>query len=290
MSIGKLKGRNNDLRSRLRRVRARFIGNYPRRPPDFLVIGASRSGTTTLNYMLSSHPEIFVPHGREIHFFNNESRYPAGLLSYMYDFGGYQSEPIIGEVTPDYWEKGLVYPAKSHAAIEVDDDAVRRIARDVPGIKLIVTLRDPVSRIRSTYVKSFLQKKTKSSLEDELSLEAAGKSRLMLIRRSQYHKNIQHILTLFPSHNLKLLIFEEWIRDQGHYASQLFDFLGASTDVKIPNMHKNSFDRYRSGNNKKEPDLEISLPTKKYILEATNDCRSWLESFLDRKLPWESEV
>lgn len=60
-------GRNNKLHHVARQTLTRLRGDYPDRLPDFMVIGATRSGTTTLNRTLGTHPQIFVPKNKELH-------------------------------------------------------------------------------------------------------------------------------------------------------------------------------------------------------------------------------
>ena len=39
--------------------------------PDFIIVGAMKSGTTTLHDMLNTHPDVFIPKG-ELHFFDHD--------------------------------------------------------------------------------------------------------------------------------------------------------------------------------------------------------------------------
>ena len=133
-----------------RAVRRYGAGTAERRVlPTFLVIGAKRGGTTSLWNALLSHPgvlpmfpsaqQIKSPHYFDIFYANGlgwyKSHFPtARAYARATQSLGYR--PAVGEASPYY----LFHPA-----------APERVARAVPGVKLIVLLRDPVSRAYSNY-------------------------------------------------------------------------------------------------------------------------------------------
>lgn len=106
------------------------------RRPDALLIGAPKSGTTSLMKYLNVHPGIWCHPRKELHFFNNHFHW--GTQWYAAQFP--KREEIGGrlrlEATPDYLQ-GLDVPARVRAAL--------------PGVKLIVVLREPLARALSWY-------------------------------------------------------------------------------------------------------------------------------------------
>ena len=70
--------------------------------PNFLCIGAQKSGTTTLYDILKQHPHIFLPDKKELHFFDIESKYQKGVKYYSSYFQGSNSYLSVGEITPIY--------------------------------------------------------------------------------------------------------------------------------------------------------------------------------------------
>ena len=288
LGSSKLQGRNNSLRHRIRRIVTRLRADYPRRMPDFLVIGASRSGTTTLNRILGSHPEVFVPAG-ELHYFDNDALYAPDLAGYRGLFGGYTGQPVIGEVTPSYCDKGALYDARGKMCTGLDDDPIRRIARAMPDVRLVMSLRDPLSRIRSMYLKNFSQGKFSYSLQEALELERSGIPVVRFLGRSDYKANVENILAHFPRENLKIMIFEEWTRDQARAIPDLFAFLGASPDVALKPVASNDAGRYRKAEDTRTPDPDVSTETRRKLIEDTRESTVWLEKFLGRELPWAKE-
>lgn len=96
-----------------------------------------KAGTTSFFTWLCAHPRIVPPRRKEIHFF--DARYDRGLAWYRRCFPPIWSTPagaVTGEATPKY----LYHP-----------DVPGRVARDLPGVRAIALLRDPVARALSHY-------------------------------------------------------------------------------------------------------------------------------------------
>jgi hypothetical protein len=114
--------------------------------PGLLIVGAERCGTTSLFNLLRQHPAVFsatLPR-KEVHYF--DYKYHLGLAWYRCHFpltargqlaGRHAGAPPVAfEATPNY----MFHPA-----------APERIARDLPGVKLLVMVRDPVERAYSAH-------------------------------------------------------------------------------------------------------------------------------------------
>jgi hypothetical protein len=103
------------------------------RLPDFIAIGPPRTGTTWLYRALGGH--VGLPHDtKETDFFS--AHYAKGMEWYLEFFRDCAAGLPIGEISPNYF-----------AAPE----APERIAKDIPGCRIICTLRDPVDRLYSFY-------------------------------------------------------------------------------------------------------------------------------------------
>ncbi|HZD05414.1 MAG TPA: sulfotransferase, partial [Longimicrobiales bacterium] len=72
------------------------------RLPNFLIVGAQRSGSTSLWRYLKDHPEVFTASPKELHFFDR--RWDQGLEWYAGRFTGSKAETAraLGEATPRY--------------------------------------------------------------------------------------------------------------------------------------------------------------------------------------------
>ncbi len=120
------------------RKRWGWIGAKWRCHPDFIIIGAQKSGTTSLyNYMIQ-HPSILVASKKEIHYF--DIRYQNGDLWYRshfpFSFVAKKKTSITGEASPYY----LFHP-----------HALTRIRQVIPETKIIILLRNPVDRAISHF-------------------------------------------------------------------------------------------------------------------------------------------
>lgn len=116
-----------------------------RMEPDFLIVGGQRCGTTSLYRYLAAHPAVVPPlFQKGIHFF--DLHYGRGLRWYRGQFpvrsiadrrvAPGAPRAVTGEASPYY----VFHPL-----------AAERIARDLPAVKLIVLLRDPVDRAFSAH-------------------------------------------------------------------------------------------------------------------------------------------
>lgn len=110
--------------------------------PTFIIAGVQKAGTTALSAMLCSHPSISFSKKKEVHFFDNLKRFNLGISEYLHNFHEWDASrvgaslPIYGESTPYYL---------------ASRDACRRISETIPEVKLVVLLREPVSRAYSEY-------------------------------------------------------------------------------------------------------------------------------------------
>jgi hypothetical protein len=104
---------------------------------DFLVLGAQKSGTTTLFQLLSEHPSVFVPPGKELPFFNGETVTEESYAEFIAEnFCGHLDDSVIGKLTPHYLS---------------DPRVPERILSLSSETRLAVILRDPVERAFSHY-------------------------------------------------------------------------------------------------------------------------------------------
>jgi hypothetical protein len=120
------------------------VSSPARMLPGLVIVGAQRCGTTTLYSALSEHPALLHAARKEVHYF--DLAYERGLAWYRAHFPLMARarwterttgiSPIAFEASPYY----MFHPL-----------ACERIARDLPGVKLLVLIRDPVERAHSAY-------------------------------------------------------------------------------------------------------------------------------------------
>ena len=149
------------LEWRLRRATCRL-----RALPDFLLIGAPRTGTTSLYRYLVEQPAIVPAFRKETHFFNRTEEFERGACHYRANFAlqATMGGRITGEATPTY----LLRPR-----------VPERVAEMIPDVKMIVILRDPVERAISSWSHFARMGLEPRSLEEAIAeeLEALGDPR-----------------------------------------------------------------------------------------------------------------
>lgn len=145
-----------------------------RTQPDFLVIGAQRSGTTTLFRLLSQHPQVLRPTlSKGVGYFDTE--YHRGARWYAAHFPLRLTARRHGTGTQVFESSGY-YAFHPLAA--------RRIAADLPGVKVVMMVRDPVERAYSAHSHELARGFEREDFETALALEprrTAGESERLAV-------------------------------------------------------------------------------------------------------------
>jgi Sulfotransferase domain len=176
--------------------------------PNLIVIGAMKSGTTSLHQYLSVHPEIFMSAEKEPRFFSDEAKWKRGLAWYEQHFP--EPAPVRGESTPDYTK----FPAIR--------DAPQRIHSVIPEVRLIYVVRDPIERIISHYVDSY----SFGRLHGTLDAELAHFEDCHLVNCSRYYMQLEQYLEYFEPDRILILVSEELRDDRPSTLRTAFRFLG----------------------------------------------------------------
>lgn len=201
--------------------------------PDFLIIGAQKCGTTALRYNLSTHRDIAV-HGKEVHFFSEPKNWERGVAWYSQHFQS--PERLQGEKSPGYLESKI---------------AAKRIATILPSAKLIVILRDPVTRAYSQW-NHMMQNIEQSSRRDWESAsfdEAIARASTgtppfdRLLRKGEYIDQIARYTEYFPPEQIFIGIQERFFRNGAEELARIFDFLGVERlPIEPRNRHVRSYE------------------------------------------------
>ena len=166
---------------------------------------------------------------------------------------------------------------------------MNRIARHLPSTLIIVTLRNPFTRMLSMYEKGVGQRKVKTSFQDLLEAELTGhQTRLNLIYRNRYDIHMGYILSRFPRDQVKILLFEEWTADVPSVHRDLQSFLNVPIEATpaLSATARNLRERYTK--QKRDFTGIESLPSSVIdgVIVALTPTKQYLEEFLGRNLPW----
>ena len=209
--------------------------------PDFLVVGAQRSGTTWLHHVLRQHSSLWLPPVKELHYFDNpeatrtwldprERRRVGmkGLLSldpwqFRFWFGS-RSDAWYASLFRDAQRRGFIAGEITPAYATLDESVLRRIHGMNPKMKLAFIMRDPIDRAWSA-VNNALRK---GDLGGPFTVERA----LDRVRspgfaaRSAYTQTIERLEAVFPGSQLHFCFFDQ-LRDAPEtLARRLIVFLG----------------------------------------------------------------
>ncbi|HKY61353.1 MAG TPA: sulfotransferase [Gemmatimonadota bacterium] len=207
--------------------------------PNFLVIGAARSGTTSLHSYLGSHPEIYMSPVKEPNFFAQEGghfdfgdsapgrriRTRLSILDsekYHALFRGVTDEKAIGEASPSYMGSPR---------------AAGRIQQAIPGARLIAILRHPAERAYANYM-GRLRDGRERNLDPLEAIGGALSGRgprwrsEVYIDQGFYHARLQPFYERFDRERIRVCLFDDFVRDTDAVLRDLFSFLGVDPEFE----------------------------------------------------------
>lgn len=219
--------------------------------PNLFVIGAARSGTTSLYHYLCRHPQIYVPTKKEIDYFGVgdsgqvykgpdadaiNSRITRTWGEYLAHFDGVSDESYFVDISPWY-----LYSSKAAQAIQ----------GKVRDLKIIVILRNPAERAFSHYrLMRKLGLETESSFQKALEIEE-GRIRdnwafgWFYRDVGCYGKQLSRYFSIFDREIIKVVMFEDLQANPSTVMRSIYEFLGVSLDVGINYETYNTADLHR---------------------------------------------
>lgn len=214
--------------------------------PNLVVIGAQRSGTTSLYHYLKSHPNIFMSTPlKEPGFFIGDINFSR--KRYQRTFGvfynnhpellkncmlqGYMGEKYMGEATTFY----------TMANFSQIYEIARNMKKVNPNMKLIYQTRNPFNRMISHY------KQVTASGREKRDFSTFVKNDLYAIPNSLYFDQLAVYLEHFPPEQIKITLFEEFRENPGKVLQEIYDFLDITKEVK-----KNTYKKYNASRNAKQ--------------------------------------
>lgn len=245
--------------------------------PAFLIVGAQRCGTTSLYRALAQHPMLAKPvlH-KGVHYFDVD--YARGMSWYQGHFPlklirRHGARPLAFESSPYY----LFHPL-----------AAERIARDLPGVKLIVLVRDPVERAFSAHSHELARGfETESNFEYAVELEArrlAGAEESLrrdpssihhshrhhaYLARGRYAEQLDRLEPLFGRDRILVIDSHRFFATPEVVYDRVLEFLG------VPHAGDPVFERH---NGRVRP-----KPLPEYVRQALRD---HFEVYDTQLLPW----
>jgi len=229
--------------------------------PNFFIVGAPKSGTTSLYEYLKQIPDFFFPSIKEPNFFSVNLNQELLLTKpirkkekYLLLYKNSKNEKFLGDASPTYlW----------------DPDAAKLISEKTPNAKIIIILRNPVNRSFSHYL--FLVSlgteisDFETSIKNSLSFKNDYRGRI--IEGGRYEKQIKNYLEFFNKDQIHFVIFEEFINNTEDSLRDILKFLDINFDLEKINFRK--------------PFNEFSIPrnTLSVVMMRNNILRKLVKNF-----------
>jgi len=230
--------------------------------PSWFIVGGQRCGSSSLYEYMVAHPLITRSAVKEIHYYDNnfqrgDSWYRAYFPTRLYarlTAMRLGREPLAGDATPYY----MAHP-----------HALGRIAKEYPVAKILVVLRNPVDRAYSHYFhERGIGHEPLASFEEAIDREPErlkGEAERMAadpgyysfahqnfsyVTRGFYVQQLEHLFSLFPRQNVKILSSGELSKDTAGAMAGVFGFLG---------LPSNGQEKFRRENARSYPPLEAPM-------------------------------
>lgn len=267
----------------------RTTGGAAARPrlPNFLIIGAAKSGTTSLASYLAQHPEVFFSPWKEPNYFALAGRKipsagpvpPEVMFNLLYFhsvttlpeyealFAGAGSHPAVGEASVRY----LYYP-----------EAPRRIRELLPQVRLVALLREPVSRLFSHYCMNLQHQLEPLPLREALAQEEARRAAgwgwdWHYVNVSRYAAQVRRYFELFDRDQLKIFLYDDFVARPREVYAEVCRHLGID-DRFEPDMSERGKVAHRPRSLRLDRWLHWPSRTRRYV-ERFLPRRVWRPAF-----------
>jgi Sulfotransferase domain len=275
--IGRIKRELRFTRNKIV-ISLRMLSTARRALPDFLVAGAQKGGTTSLFAYLRQHPSIFPAYrSKEIHYWDNDKNYQKGMRWYRAHFPLEKeldaASAITGEKTPNYLE---------------NPEYIKQIKQDVPSVKLIILLRNPVQRAISNYfmLRWFgaeeLPLMEAMQVEEERFANPWERKRYRTERayklRSVYSPSIKACLEHFSPEQLLIMDSNEFFKEPYQVLEKTCGFL----NIPFSRMPEIKIHKNKGGYDKESIPGEVINYLKEYFRPYNEE----LYSLLGRDFGW----
>jgi len=205
--------------------------------PNFFIVGASKAGTTSLYEYLKDIPGIYMSPVKEPHYFlpSTTSKDPnlrqiRDKKKYLKLFAKVKNESIIGEASTGY----------------LPDPKTPELIKEVsPKAQIIISLRDPVERLFSSYLMKIRNRRLTSSFHQQIIQELQQKTFKnyeLNPNNGKYYENVKRYLDVFGEKQVKIIIFEEWVNKIQVTLQDILDFL--NVNFSITEFEKESYNPY----------------------------------------------
>lgn len=207
--------------------------------PNFFIVGGSKCGTTNISYYMNQHSKIFFSELNEPYYFaKNDVPKKFKRISMITDYNEYlelfknaNGCDFVGEASSVY----LACP-----------NAPKLIYETFPDSKILISIRNPIERAHSAYFSYIFNHFNKESFSEliELHLKQIERGEFFIyniLNGGFFTEQIKRYRSIFPSENIKIIIFEEYIKNTTKGINEIFDFLKVDRIEKFNDVSKGSY-------------------------------------------------
>lgn len=179
------------------------------RLPDFLILGAMKSATSTLHDQLALQPGFFMSTPKEVHFFSDDDVWEQGKSWYSNHFADASADDLCGESSTHY-SKQPTYP-----------EAIERIERTLVNPRFVYVMRHPIDRLQSHYRHALLEAETNMTLDEAIAGGLPG-----LVDYGRYAFQLGPYLEAFGRESVLPVFFDRLTKFPQQTLSEICAFLG----------------------------------------------------------------
>ena len=241
---------------------------------DFLIVGAQKSGSTSLRAFLEEQKKDIFILNRELHFWNRNGQYQdgAGLNAYLENFAEAKPNQIKGEKSPSYL---------------VSKEAPERIHKHFPKVKIIAILRNPIDRAYSAYWHG----RRVGAIETSTTFGEAvrnykvnqGKPYGDMVTPGYYSEQIARYLSFFPLKQLHVISFESTLTQSSDELHEVLKFLLPHSTIANQESQL-AFPKRNVARASRFPKLNEAI-FKSKLLSYSTKSRISKKSLVDLKVP-----
>jgi len=238
--------------------------------PNFFIVGAPKAGSTSLYSYLANTVGVYMSSVKEPNYFQGDDleHGPRTVMrfeksKYLKLFQEVKDEKAIGEASTRYLR---------------DPNSAKFIHEFVPKAKIIILLRDPVERAFSHYLMQKGNGVEKKSLHEVItrkieSIKNGKEEPKTSIDAGLYTTSVKRYWDIFGKDNVKIIIFEEFIKNPRKTVKDVLDFL--SVDAEPPKTIEKSFNPYGVPRGKLGEKLLQSKTIKKFSSQIIPQSLRW---------------
>ncbi len=215
---------------------------------DFMIIGAQKSATTTLFDILKTHPQLVACKKKEPEFFSHTSNWDQKIEAYEALYNKQEGQ-LAFEASTAY----TAHPTYNRKIWEA-------LQHYNPSLKFIYIVRDPLERIKSAH--RFLYRQGYAS---DKNINTFMHSSAYHTNLSKYYYQIKPYIDLFGADQVKIVLFEDFVKSQETTVNELLRFLNVSDFNEFTPLKSNTKGRKLVMKTGFGPLAKLFLKVKSYL-------------------------